>query len=283
MTAVAPGPGAPRKRSELALRIASSLVLAPVALAAVYLGAPWFDLLVALLALAMALEWARMAWGAGYAQPGFTIAIVVLFAVGLAHQGQAGITAAGIGLALVAAIAVDRASGDWRRTWIMGGVAYVAVPCAAMIWLRSAHQGGFEAVLWVVLTVWATDIAAYAVGRTLGGPKLAPRISPGKTWSGLAGGMAGAGLVSAGFLAWGAGGGSATIVLGFVAGAVLAVVAQAGDLFESGVKRHFGAKDSGWLIPGHGGVLDRLDGVLAAAPATAAVLWFWGGEFPTWR
>lgn len=283
MTAAAPGPGAPRKRSELALRIASSLVLVPVALAAVYMGAPWFDLLVALLALAMALEWARMAWGAGYAQPGFTIAIVVLFAVGLAHQGQAGITAAGIALALGAAIVVDRASGDWRRTWIMGGVAYVAVPCAAMIWLRSAHQGGLEAVLWVLLTVWATDIAAYAVGRTVGGPKLAPRISPGKTWSGLAGGMAGAGLVSAGFLAWGTGGGSATIVLGFLAGAVLALVAQAGDLFESGVKRHFGAKDSGWLIPGHGGVLDRLDGVLAAAPATAAVLWFWGGEFPTWR
>lgn len=284
MTAAVPGSGVPRKRSELALRVVSSLVLAPVAVVAVYLGTPWFDLLIAVLAVLMAMEWARMAWGAAYVQPGFTIAVVSLFAVGLANQGHGVAIVAGIGVALLAAVAVDRSGPDRRRTWILGGVAYIAVPCAAMIWLRgsAAGAGGFGVVLWLMLTVWGTDIAAYAVGRTIGGPKLAPAISPGKTWSGLAGGMAGAGAVSAGVIAW-FGFGADAILLGVALGAATAVVAQAGDLFESGVKRRFGAKDSGSLIPGHGGVLDRLDGLLAAAPATAAVLWFWGGEFPTWR
>lgn len=282
MTAAVPGSGVPRKRSELALRVVSSLVLAPVAIAAVYVGTPWFDLMIAVLAVLMAMEWARMAWGAAFTQPGFTIAIVVLFAVGLANQGHAATIAAGIGVALVAAIAVDRFGGDWRRTWIMGGVAYIAVPCASMIWLRGSALGGFGVVLWLMLTVWGTDIAAYAVGRTVGGPKLAPAISPGKTWSGLLGGMIGAGAISAGVIAW-SGFGADAVLLGVALGAATAVVAQAGDLFESGVKRHFGAKDSGSLIPGHGGVLDRLDGLLAAAPVTAAVLWFWGGEFPSWR
>ncbi len=145
MAAAVPGSGAPRKRSELALRVVSSLVLAPVAIAAVYLGTPWFDLLIAVLAVLMAMEWARMAWGSAYMQPGFTIAIVVLFAVGLASQGHGLAIVAGIAVALLAAVAVDRVGTDRRRTWIMGGVAYIAVPCAAMIWLRGSAAGAHAA------------------------------------------------------------------------------------------------------------------------------------------
>ncbi len=153
-----------------------------------------------------------------------------------------------------------------RARWLAIGLVYVAVPCIALVWLR-AEPLGRETIMWLFAVVWATDIGAYFTGRGVGGPKLAPRISPGKTWSGLAGGVACAAAVGL----------AAAVLLGVadawrlaVAGALLALVAQGGDLWESMVKRRFHAKDSGTLIPGHGGVLDRLDGLMAAAPAVAA-------------
>ncbi len=153
-----------------------------------------------------------------------------------------------------------------RARWLAIGLVYVAVPCIALVWLR-AEPLGLETIMWLFGVVWATDIGAYFTGRGLGGPKLAPRISPGKTWSGLAGGVACAAVVGL----------AAAALLGVadgwrlaLAGALLALVAQGGDLWESSVKRRFHAKDSGTLIPGHGGVLDRLDGLMAAAPAVAA-------------
>jgi len=123
-------------------------------------------------------------------------------------------------------------------------------------------------LLWLLFVVWATDIAAYFVGRGIGGPRLAPGISPGKTWAGLAGGMLGAAVVGGAVAA--ASGGPAGLAV--MVALVLAVVAQAGDLFESFLKRRAGLKDSGTLIPGHGGVLDRLDGLLFAAPAYALLV-----------
>jgi phosphatidate cytidylyltransferase len=123
---------------------------------------------------------------------------------------------------------------------------------------------GLRNVLFVVLVVWAGDVGAYLVGRLIGGPRLAPKISPGKTWSGAGGGTVAAVLA-------GAAAGFETPLRAAVLALVLSLVAQAGDLLESAIKRHFGAKDSGWIIPGHGGLLDRLDGVLAAAPV--ALLW----------
>jgi phosphatidate cytidylyltransferase len=122
--------------------------------------------------------------------------------------------------------------------------------------------------VWLLLVVWTTDIGAYFAGRSIGGPKLAPRISPGKTWAGLVGGMAAAGLVG-GLLTALAGAG---FWLAAGLGALLAAVAQAGDLFESRLKRHAGVKDSGHLIPGHGGLLDRIDGLVFAAPTFALVV-----------
>jgi phosphatidate cytidylyltransferase len=125
-------------------------------------------------------------------------------------------------------------------------------------------------LLWLFLVVWATDIFAYFVGRGIGGAKLAPSISPGKTWAGLVGGMLGAAVVG-GIVSTATGG---PIWLAIVAAPVLAVVAQAGDLFESLLKRRAGVKDSGTLIPGHGGALDRLDGLLFATPVYALLVGF---------
>ena len=146
------------------------------------------------------------------------------------------------------------------------------MPAVALIWLRHEPAGGRDLVLWLFLVVWAADSGAYAIGRLAGGPRLAPTISPGKTWSGFIGGLVAATLaavVVAGLfdikgLAWAG-----------LGGFVLAVATSAGDLVESAAKRHFVAKDTGRLIPGHGGLLDRIDGLLVAAVAVC-VLWMTG-------
>ena len=152
--------------------------------------------------------------------------------------------------------------------WMLVGVVYVAVPCLAILWLR-ADAMGLEMVLAVLFAVWATDIGAYALGRFIGGPKLAPKISPGKTWAGALGGLAGAlavGAISAYIVPqW-------TIGPTLALAVVISVAAQLGDLWESWVKRRFGAKDSGSVIPGHGGVLDRVDGLMIAVPVAAAIV-----------
>jgi phosphatidate cytidylyltransferase len=149
------------------------------------------------------------------------------------------------------------------------GALYVGLPALSLVWLRNNVPSGFEHVMWLLLVVWSTDVCAYFVGRTVGGPKLAPRISPGKTWAGLLGGIAGATLLG-GLAGWAAGAGfwfPAAIAV------VLAGISQVGDLFESGLKRRAGVKDSGHLIPGHGGLLDRIDGLIFAVPVFAAIVW----------
>ncbi|MCH7931170.1 MAG: CDP-archaeol synthase, partial [Proteobacteria bacterium] len=145
---------------------------------------------------------------------------------------------------------------------------------------RADETVGRETVFWLFAVVWATDVGAYFAGRGVGGPKLLPRISPGKTWAGLVGGVVCAALVGAAAAALLDLPSHAPLIL---VSALLAVVAQAGDLFESMVKRRFKAKDSGTLIPGHGGVLDRLDGLLAAAPVVAVITVFSGQGVLAWR
>lgn len=151
---------------------------------------------------------------------------------------------------------------DKVTQWTFAGMAYIAIPCASIIALRQ-DKAGIALVMWLCFVVWATDIFAYAVGRTVGGPKLAPSISPKKTWSGLAGGITGAVFVGimAGLYAP-----QMPFALLIILSAVLAVVSQAGDLLESYLKRYFGVKDSGSIIPGHGGIMDRVDGMVTAAP-----------------
>ncbi len=171
---------------------------------------------------------------------------------------------------------------EWRRLtagrggWMLLGLAYVLLPCLSLIWLRN-ESGEAIPVLILFVCVWASDTGAYAAGRLIGGPKLAPKISPNKTWAGLFGAMAASGAVLIAALALrsaepAAGG---MIFVAGLLGAGIGLIGQAGDLFESWVKRRFGAKDSGTLIPGHGGALDRLDSMLFVAPAAALVLWVW--------
>lgn len=253
-------------------RVLSALVLALGALVAVAAGGWLFTAVVLVAVVIMAREWAGLT-AAAAPLPVVAAATIVPCAAILALGLGAPATAVAImllGPVLAAAIVLLLRNGPPNQ--VAGGAFYVGVPTLSLVWLRNGVAGGLEHVLWLLLVVWATDVCAYFVGRTFGGPRLAPRISPGKTWSGLLGGMGGAGLLG-GLAAWLAGAG-----FWFAAGmgTVLAVVAQAGDLFESTLKRRAGVKDSGRLIPGHGGLLDRIDGLAFAVPVFAAIVWLMG-------
>ncbi len=167
----------------------------------------------------------------------------------------------GLGLVVVAVLAIG------HRSWAAAGFVYTAAAQLASYVVRFDHTYGWFALVLVLLVVWASDIGGYAAGRSIGGAKLAPRVSPNKTWAGAIGGFAGSLVVAAGWAAAGSG----KIVPIMLVGAVLSVASQLGDLFESAVKRRFGVKDSSHIIPGHGGLLDRLDGYVAAI-VLAAIL-----------
>jgi phosphatidate cytidylyltransferase len=254
------------------LRVVSALVLAPLALGLVAVGGWAFALLMALMLVLMAVEWRALTEArssrreAGLA--GGIALVVGLVAVLLAATGRPDAA-----LIVLLAGAPVAAVLTWRfgvpPLWAGFGVLYLGVPLVALIWLRAVADVGLMLLIWLLIVVWTTDTAAYFVGRHLGGPKLAPRISPSKTWSGLCGGVLGAGLV--GMVAAVLAGCERPWQAGWV-GAALAMVAQAGDLAESSLKRRAGVKDSGTLIPGHGGLLDRVDGLLFAAPALAVVV-----------
>lgn len=263
----------PAERADpaLARRIVSGVVLVAAATLDLWVGGWLFTLSVAAVVLLMADEWGRLATDLDR-----RAALALRLAVGLVAAAATLATewyAIDIGL-LVLAIGGVLAAGAMAAlagrgaSRAAGGICYLGLPGMALVWLRGDAGDSVLPVLWLLLVVWATDIAAYFVGRGVGGPKLAPSISPGKTRSGLAGGMLGAAVVGAAVAASSGG----PVVLAAVAGAVLAAVAQAGDLFESFLKRRAGVKDSGTLIPGHGGVLDRLDGLLFAAPAYALLV-----------
>lgn len=254
-------------RNELRLRIVSASVLAPIALGAVYLGGWVFFGLVTVAAAVMVWEWDRMCGGTNGVTLGLATIVLaaILILAGLAAYLPA-ILAAMVGSICVWAAA--RLVGARSSVWKSFGVIYVGVPSVALLVLSARTGDGTVLVFWLLAAVWATDIGAYAAGRSIGGPKLAPKISPNKTWAGLAGGMLSAAAASAAFAAaldW------QPFWIWPAAGLVLAVAAQAGDLFESHAKRRFGVKDSSRVIPGHGGVLDRLDGLLAVAPLVAVL------------
>jgi phosphatidate cytidylyltransferase len=254
--------------------------MAVVALVALEAGSAAFDILVAGGAAILAWEWTRLCGEGRFGWTGFIQASGVVLVVAIASvlptwMGVALIVAAGLADYLVA-----RFSGRAHPRWIAAGIAYIGLPCIALVWLRGEDPAGRALVLWLLLAVWATDVGAYFAGRLIGGPRLAPRLSPNKTWAGLIGGALCAAAMALIVPLLEPGGPSVTALA--VGGAVLAVVAQAGDLAESSVKRRFGAKDASHLIPGHGGLFDRVDGLLAAALALA--LWQWAtGAMLTWR
>lgn len=245
--------------NNLVLRIVSALVMAPVAIAAAWYGGWPFALFWGLAAIAVMWEWITLVAGPGhrltFSSCAGALAIAAL--IGWRERPVVAILLVGLG-ALAASIFAPRAR--WR--WITSGVLYAGVMLLAPMLLRRDAAYGFEALLFLFAIVWATDILAYFGGRTFGGPKLWSAISPKKTWSGGVCGALGAVALGVAGGAW-IGAENLTAIAGLAF--ALSVAAQAGDFLESWVKRRFGAKDASHLIPGHGGVMDRLDGFWAAA------------------
>jgi phosphatidate cytidylyltransferase len=263
--------------SDLLTRFTMGVVMIAVACVAIWLGGWPFRLLAAAAAAAMMLEWGdmhkvRRGWtwlGMGLLLVATLILPELLFPAADRDPAEISRELLGpvwMGFAGIAALAILYTLLS-RRLTLGWGFLYIALPSFALLVLSWAW---FELVFWLMLVTWATDIFAYFAGRSVGGPKLAPRISPNKTWAGLIGGMAGAALVG-GLAAW-LFGIAAELPDFYWLGALMALLAQLGDLYESRVKRRLGIKDSSALLPGHGGVLDRLDGLLPVALATLFVL-----------
>ncbi|HEX4172402.1 MAG TPA: phosphatidate cytidylyltransferase [Acetobacteraceae bacterium] len=223
--------------ADLGLRAVSALVLAPIAIAGVWLG-------------------------------------------GIAFAAIVTVTTIGLGVEWLSLLRAGRRRTGFRATWMTVGLGYVLLAAAALVWLRSDPMAGRADVLFLLCVVWSNDVGAYLLGRLIGGPRLAPRTSPGKTWSGAAGGLLvaiAAGLIAAHVLS------GVPPLRAMPAAALLGVVAQGGDLLESFVKRRLEVKDSGHLIPGHGGLFDRLDALLAAAPVAALLALIHGRGVVLWQ
>lgn len=259
---------------ELAVRIAAALVLIPIALLDVWAGSIWFELGIAMIAAIMAGEWCRIVHRGSQ----FQFALHALAAIGailvVSRSGTATalqVIAACWAMSLVTEVLRSKSGSRWAW-W---GVPYIALPGLALILIRQSPEYGLFAVLWLFAVVWSADTLAYVFGRLIGGPKLAPTISPNKTWAGLCGAITG-GVIASAMMGWYSD--LPTVWPLLLAGGVLAVLEQLGDLFESAAKRRFGVKDSGRIIPGHGGVLDRVDGLIFASVAAAAFGYARGGH-----
>lgn len=276
----APSPGArPGASSELKTRVVSAIVMIAVALFAAYQGGWIFALFWLAAGIAIMVEWTMIA-GIEPRRP-----VQIVFGLGLSaltvlletRGSVSAFLACGLGALAVGSLV---ARGAHHKLWAASGFAYAAVIVLVPPIVRDHPMLGVAGLIWMFGVVWATDIAAYFTGRALGGPKLCPPISPKKTWSGFLGGVVAAALVGL-LVAWGArhygfdhpfGMGSA-IVLSVIA----SVASQVGDLGESALKRHYDVKDSSHLIPGHGGVMDRLDGFWAVSLILGIVLLFTDG------
>jgi phosphatidate cytidylyltransferase len=245
----------------LMMRIIVALVLAPLAIAIAYAGGWLWATLVTCAACGLYVEWLMIIDAARQTR------VVASGVAALAIAGfclasgwiDAALLVLVLGLAAVALLSPE------RRLWTATGFFYAAAAEIASVLVRLDQIYGFAALILILLVVWVTDIGGYFAGRGIGGPKLWPRVSPKKTWAGAIGGFAASLVVAAGFAALGVGKTGPLLLLG----AVLSIASQLGDLFESAVKRRFGVKDSSHIIPGHGGLLDRLDGFVAAVVLAA--------------
>jgi phosphatidate cytidylyltransferase len=270
------GAAAPRPWRDLALRGASALVLIPLALFGIWSGGVVWDVLIGAAMVLLSWEWLRLCGASVYRWPGILLPFICLGVMLLAAFGPP-LGALGLLVAGTLLLLLLQRQGD---IWPAAALFYIGLCGFSLILLRGADWAGLLNTLFMVLIVWASDTGAYLAGRAFGGPKLAPAISPGKTWSGAAGGLVAAILVGAGAAALLAPGGASRAA---AIAAMLGLMSQAGDLLQSAIKRRFGVKDSSSLIPGHGGLFDRLDGVMAAAPlATAFALWAGKGA-PLWH
>lgn len=270
---------------DLRKRALSAIVLAPAAVLCVWLGANAYTFLLALGAAILTWEWVHLCGLRTVTMPGAAVPAAVLLAGTLAvlEYPLAAWLLLGGGFLLTWVSAAGLRGRDRPRQPALRlalGVLYIGIAGLCLIELRHENEAGRANLVFLLLVVWASDIGAYLAGRALGGPLLWPQVSPAKTWSGSAGGLLLAMAIGAALAPELAPGSPARAA---AAAAVLAVATQAGDLLESGIKRHFNVKDTSSLIPGHGGLLDRLDGLLAAAPAAMllALLIGYGGAL--WR
>ncbi len=253
------------KRREFYLRVVSAAVLIPIVLVATWVGGWLFGLLIVAVAALVMVEWCDITghsrapaldWVAGM----IVVAALITCLLGAPRLGAA-FLAAGVALALL-----GRLGGICSR-WLALGILYAGLSGGALILLRGGDSG-FAAIVFLFAVIWVSDIAAYFVGRTVGGPKLWPAVSPNKTWSGAIGGLVGgaaAGTATAAAAGYGPAAGLVAVA------AVISVAGQAGDLAESSLKRRFGKKDSGTIIPGHGGVMDRVDALVIGALVATVV------------
>jgi phosphatidate cytidylyltransferase len=246
------------KWSDLGVRSTSAFVLAPVVIVAVWLGGAWYTAFIVSLGVLMAWEWTNITANGDARQ--FALHVIATSCAALLVPYASLVI---LGLTLIS-IALD---GGVQNKWKPVGIPYVAFPILALALIRRDTTWGVNALIWCITIVWAADILAYFAGRIFGGPKLAPKLSPKKTWAGMGGAVLGAAIVSLIFTntlqlnAW--------PLAGFAA--VLAVLEQGGDIFESALKRAHNVKDSSNLIPGHGGILDRADGLIAVILAASLI------------
>ncbi len=255
--------------NNLLLRIVAALVMAPLAIAMAYVGGWLWTGLVTAAAIGLYVEWLTVI---GARTPRLVVVgVLVLLGVGsiaLGHINEIYLSA----LVVLGVVAVVILSSD-RRLWTAVGLGYALAASIGSTAVRLDPLWGVAALMLVLLVVWATDIGGYFAGRLIGGPKLWPQVSPKKTWAGAIGGFAASLGVAAGFAAFNFG----KIIPLLLLGAVLSIASQLGDLFESAVKRRFGVKDSSHIIPGHGGLMDRLDGFVAAIVLAAIFGFLRGG------
>lgn len=257
----APAAVAEQGSRNLVMRVMAALVLAPTAIAIAYAGGWLWSVLVTLAAIGLYVEWLTII-GSARERRVVASGVAALATAGFClATGRIDISLVAIILGLACVVLLSQE----RRIWVATGFFYAAAAQIASVLVRLDPIWGFPALIIILLVVWVTDIGGYFAGRGIGGPKLWPRVSPKKTWAGAIGGFAASIVVAGGFAAFGLGKIGPILLLG----AALSIVSQFGDLFESAVKRRFGVKDSGHIIPGHGGLLDRLDGFVAAVVMAA--------------
>ena len=278
--------GPPRWR-DLRSRVVSAVILAPIVLACVWAGGLAFHLLIVAAATGLALEWIRLCGFVIFSPEGVFQRAPhgLILLAGMVTATAAAVSdamAVSLGILCLTAILIAALPGALaRRVKLALGQPYIGFGIAALVWLRDDPAVGGINIVFILAIVWGSDIGAYMTGRVFGGPRLAPAISPGKTWSGAAGGLMAAILAGLGAAFWS---GMAVSVprVAMIAGG-LGIFSQGGDLLESAIKRHFGVKDSSQLIPGHGGLLDRLDALLIVAQVAAVLALVVGRGVVLWR